>query len=61
MRLRQGPLLAALCLGAAGSLLWYAVWPGGTGESCQGGWRGEGGAAGAPRPDVGAGDTKNPP
>ncbi|XP_035182212.1 alpha-1,3-mannosyl-glycoprotein 4-beta-N-acetylglucosaminyltransferase-like protein MGAT4D isoform X1 [Oxyura jamaicensis] len=28
MRLRQGSLLAALCLGAAGPLLWYAAWPG---------------------------------
>ncbi|XP_075357146.1 alpha-1,3-mannosyl-glycoprotein 4-beta-N-acetylglucosaminyltransferase-like protein MGAT4D isoform X1 [Mycteria americana] len=28
MRLRLGPLLSALCLGAAFPLLWYAVWQG---------------------------------
>jgi len=33
MRLRSGWLLAALCLGAAFPLLWYAAWEGSRGES----------------------------
>ena len=33
MRLRSGRLLAALCLGAAFPLLWYAAWQGSRGES----------------------------
>ncbi|XP_050751935.1 alpha-1,3-mannosyl-glycoprotein 4-beta-N-acetylglucosaminyltransferase-like protein MGAT4D [Gymnogyps californianus] len=35
MRLRQGPLLTALCLGAAFPLLWYAAWQGSQGNDLE--------------------------